>query len=181
MRTLPASTVLLLALAALETYAQTPDRTGFGVHGGIGASVVRDEDAAETFRGNAFGFNLGLEYRFADVFGLSIGTFSLGRPSDTLSGVDTEFDVAGIDLLARVYFPISDKAEAFALIGGANYYVDIEPGGNNGLFGEEAWELGGGVDFYRSSQFSWRLEGRFFNGPRDESAGLLTIGFNYRF
>ncbi len=172
---------LLLALAPVGAGAQAPDRSGFAVHGGIGSSVVRDEDGTETFRGTAFAFSLGVEYRFTDLFALTFGTFNLGKPTDTLSGVDTQIDVRGIELLARFYFPVSERTEAYALLGSANYYVDIEPGGNNGLFGEDAWEIGGGLDIYTEESFSWRLEGRFFNGPRDESAGLLTIGLNYRF
>ena len=171
----------MIILVTNVSAANAQDRSGFAVNGGIGASTVRDKDAAETFSGNAFAFSLGFEYRFTQVFALGFGTFNLGKPSDTLNSVDTEFDVRGVELLARFYFPVSEKVEVFGLIGNANYYVDIEPGGNNGLFGEEAWEAGAGIDFDTAEDFSVRIEGRYFDGPRDESAGLLTVGFSYRF
>lgn len=170
---------VLPVLHAPNVLAQ--DRGGFAVNGGIGSSNVRDKDATESFQGSAFAWNLGVEYRFNRTFALGFGTFNLGKPTDTLSGVETEFDVRGIEVLARLYFPLTDKIEIFGLVGNANYYVDIEPGGNNGLFGEEAWEYGAGIDFDVTDDFSWRLEGRYYDGPRAESANLVTLGFTYRF
>lgn len=176
--------IIVLSSTLLSTVViaqDAADRRGFAINGGIGASVIRDEDGTETFRGNAFGFNLGFEYRFTQNFALGLGTFNLGEASDTIDSIDTNIDVRGIDILARFYIPMSEKVELFALVGGANYYVDLEPGGTNGLFGDDAWELGGGVDFITDEDFSIRFEGRFFNGTRDESAGLVTVGFSYRF
>ena len=172
--------VIILAIAAMPV-AKAQERNGFAFNGGIGSSVIRDEDGVETFRGTAFGFSVGVEYRLKSNLAFGFGTFNLGKANDTIQSVDTELDVRGLEILARYYFPISERSELFGLIGAANYYVDIEPGGNNGLFGEDAWELGGGLDYYTGDSFSWRIEGRFYNGPRDESAGLLTVGFNYRF
>ncbi len=181
MRLLTIVTLFLFLIVSLDSRAQISDRRGFAVYGGIGASIVRDDDGAQTFRGNSFGLDLGVEFRFADVFGVSVGGFSLGKPSDTLNGVDTEYEVYGSELLARVYLPASENVEGYLLFGGAIYHVVSEPFGFNGLFGDEAWVLGGGVDIYSNESYSWRLEGRYFNGRRDESAGLLTLGFNYRF
>ena len=157
------------------------DRSGFAVAAGIGASVIRDEDGTETFRGTAAGFTFGVEYRFVPAFGLSLATFNLGKASDVVNSVDTTIDVRGIDLQARFYFPAFDRGDAFLLVGGANYYTDIDPGVSFDPFGQGAWELGAGFDLDGSENLSLRFEGRFFNGPQDESAGLLTVGFNYRF
>ncbi|MFQ5610388.1 MAG: hypothetical protein ACE5F8_08995 [Woeseiaceae bacterium] len=39
--------------------ANSQDRQGFSINAGIGASVIRDEDGAETFRDEGFGWTLG--------------------------------------------------------------------------------------------------------------------------
>ena len=76
--------------------------------------------------------------------------------------------------------PVSESVELFALAGSAGYTADLEPGGNNGLFGEDAFELGLGLDIGNRENFAFRLAGRYYDGPRDESGALTTIGFNYR-
>ena len=173
--------IALVAVLFLSTISLAQDRSGFAVNGGIGTSRVEDKDTADTFNGSAFAWNLGVEYRFNQAFALGLATFNLGNPSDTLSGVDTEFDIRGLEILARFYYPVSESTELFGVLANANYYVDIEPGGNNGLFGEEAWAYGAGLDFDTGEDFSIRLEGRYYDGPRAESATLLTVGFTYRF
>ncbi|MCH9696259.1 MAG: porin family protein [Gammaproteobacteria bacterium] len=161
--------------------ASAQDRTGFAIHAGIGSSGVYDDDGSDEFSATDVGGLLGVEYRFTDHFALGMNYFNLGRPNDFFDGADTSIKVKGLDLVGRIILPVSDKTEVYGLIGGATYTADLIPGGNNGLFGEDAWEFGAGLDFNTSEDFAIRLEGRYFRGPRDESGSLVTIGFSYRF
>lgn len=175
-------TFLLLLGSSNPTYAA--DKQGWGVSATIGISQIKDQDGTETFRGNSLGFSAEVEYRFTPNIALGIGGFSLGRASDTINAVDTEIKVRGYDLFGRIIFPLSDSVDVFGRIGAANYFVDIEPGTvsfQDALFGEDAVELGLGVDFGRSEQIAYRLEGRFFNGGKDETGVMLMFGFNYLF
>ena len=170
-----------LVLMMLATPATAQDRRGFAVNGGLGSSLIRDEDGAETFQGSAFAYSFGIEYRFKINLAVGFDVFDLGTADDTVQGIATEIDVRGFEFTARQYIGGSERAEPFVLLGAAVYSADVEPGGNNGLFGEDAWVIGGGIDLYTAPTFAWRLEARFFNGPRDESAGLVTAGFSYSF
>ena len=162
-------------------YAQIGDRTGFAMNAGIGQSVIRDTDGTDEFDANAFAYILGVEYRFVPKFAVGINVFSLGTGEDFFDGVDTEIDVGGVDLVGRLILPLADSVELYGLFGGAVYSADLEPGGAGGLFGEGAVALGAGLDFDTSENFSLRVEGRYYDGTRQESGGLLTAGFSFRF
>ena len=72
----------------------------------------------------------------------------------------------------------------FGRIGAAVYFVDIDPGSVSfaeALFGQDAVELGLGVDFGRKERLALRIEGRYYNGGADEAGTLLLFGFNYLF
>ena len=157
------------------------DNKGFAVNVGVGVSQVKDRDGAETFNANDFGYVLGVEYRFNDHFALGMNTFGLGSPEDDFNAVPTTIEVKGLDLVMRFILPTSGTVEFFALAGTAGYTADLEPGGNNGLFGEDAVEFGLGMDIDTGNACAFRLAGRYFDGPRDESGALVTAGFNYRF
>jgi hypothetical protein len=173
-----------LLLLGTPLAAEAQDETGWGVSAAIGSSQIRDEDGADTFSGSGFGMSAEFEYRFTQNFALGFGGFSLGRADDDFGGVDTEIEVRGYTLFGRVIFPVSDSTEIFGRIGAANYFVDIDPGSvslDDALFGEDAVELGFGVDFGRKEKLAFRLEGRYFNGGSDETGVLLSAGFNYQF
>ena len=173
------------AIAAMllfgSNFAYSQDREGFSINAGLGASVIRDEDGAETFRDEAFGWTIGFDYRFNENISLGMGLFSLGEGEDDFNGQLTTIEVAGFEFNGRLYLPVSEKADLFLVAGVVSYYTDINPGFSFDPFGSEAWEAGLGADFYTDENLAIRIEGRFFNGRRDESAGLLTIGFNYTF
>lgn len=173
------ATGLFFLLPATSVTAQ--ERSGFGISGGLGTSVIRDEDGPETFRGSSFAYSFGIEYRFQSNFALGFDVFDLGTADDTVEDVNLEIEVRGFEFSARQYFLATKHVEPYVMLGAAVYSADLEPGGNNGLFGDDAWVIGGGFDIYTARAVSWRVEARFFNGPRDESAGLLTAGFSYRF
>ena len=182
-RKLTLTTILVVLLATTVT-ARAEDKTGWSLSATIGTSKIEDRDGTDTFNGNGFGFSAEIEYRFTPNFTLGIGGFSLGRAEDTFNSVDTQIAVRGYDLFGRVILPVSDKVDVFGRIGSATYFVDIDPGTVNfvdALFGEEAVELGLGVDFGRREKLAFRLEGRFFNGGSDETGTLLMVGVNYLF
>lgn len=83
--------------------------------------------------------------------------------------------------MMRFIVPVSKTTELFALAGSAGYKADLEPGVSNGLFGEDAIESGLGVDIGADRSFTFRLAGRDHDGSGDQSAALITAGFNYRF
>lgn len=83
-------------------------------------------------------------------------------------------------VIALFLMPVAG-AESFALAGGAVYFADLEPGGFSSPFGEDAFEIGLGLDVGSGNAFAFRLAGRYFDGPKDESGALVTVGFNYRF
>jgi hypothetical protein len=173
---------LLLLVAAPPVEAQ--DKTGWGVSATVGGSQIRDKDGPDTFSGNAVGFTAEFEYRFTPYFALGFGGFSLGRTNDDFGGVDTEIAVRGYSLFGRVIYPASDTFDLYGRIGAANYFVDIDPGSvsiDDALFGQDAVELGIGVDFARTKKAAFRIEGRFLNGGRDETGVLFTVGVNYLF
>lgn len=169
---------LIVLFTAPSTDAQ--ERTGLEVHGGIGTSLIKDRDGSETFKGDGFCYTFGLEYRFVPRFALGLDLFNLGSASDTVNSVDTEIEAAGIDLFARVIFPLSDRVEVFGRVGGAVYDARVSPGFGTGPFGENATSLGAGLDIGRD-KLSFRLEGRYLDGANEESGALLTAGFSYRF
>ena len=173
-----------MLLLAASPPAMAGDNTGWGVSAGVGASMIRDEDGSETFQGNGLGLSVDIEYRFTVNLALGIGGFSLGRAEDNFGGVDTEIQVRGYELFGRVIYPVSDTVDMYGRIGAANYFVDIDPGGvsiADALFGQDAFELGFGVDFGRKEHLALRLEGRYYNGGADEAGALLLFGFNYLF
>lgn len=174
-----ATLVAMLFLAS--GIAEAQDKSGFGVNVGVGISQVKDRDGSESFNANDFGYMMGGEYRFNENFAIGFNVFGLGNPEDEFNSVSTTIEVRGADLVLRIILPVSQGVELFGLAGTAAYKADLEPGGTNGLFGEDAAELGLGVDIGSGESFAFRLAGRYFDGPRDESGALITIGFNYRF
>lgn len=179
-----ASVALLFTLCAVfisPAQAQTPARTGWGISAGLGASQVKDVDSGDTFEGNSFAFSLEGEYRFNEYFALGLGTFNLGESTDTFNSVSTDLKVRGLSLFGRAIYPASDTVDVYARIGNANYYADLEPGLSNGLFGDDALALGLGADIGNLDEFAFRIEGQYFNGSRDESGAMATVGFSYRF
>lgn len=172
----------LLLCAAAPAAGQ--DHSGFGISATLGSSQIRDVDGADRFKGSAFGYALDFEYRFNANFALGFGGFSLGRASDNFQNVDTEIEVRGYELFGRVIYPASAAVDLYARIGAANYFVDIDPGSvsfDEALFGNDAVDLGLGIDFGRNERLAFRVEGRFFNGGNDETGTLLTVGVNYLF
>lgn len=178
----PAAFAILAA--ALSFPAVADDKVGWGLSGTLGASQIKDKDGADTFQGNGVGLSAEVEYRFTPNFALGFGGFSLGSAEDTFGTIDTEIEVRGFEFFGRAIFPVSDAVDVYGRVGAANYYVDIDPGSvslDDALFGEDAVELGLGVDFARKDGLAYRLEGRFFNGGKDETGFLLTVGINYLF
>ncbi|MEM7432950.1 MAG: outer membrane beta-barrel protein [Pseudomonadota bacterium] len=156
---------------------------GWAVSGTLGASKIEDRDGTDKFSGDDFGYSAELEFRFNDHFALGGGIFNLGRASDTFGGIDTRIEAAGVEFFARGIYPISNSVELFGRLGGAIYTVDIDPGGVGleDIFGDDAIDLGVGIDFVRSDALSFRVEGRFFDGDDAESGSLIGVGINYRF
>lgn len=175
-RFLPAVALVLLILAPV---VNAQERTGFAVHGGIGASLLKDRDGSDTFEGNSFGYDLGLEYRFVPRFALGVDVFSLGSASDTFGDIDTEIEANGLDFFGRLIFPVTEVVEVYGRLGSTLYHTDVTPGSAD-IFGEDGVSFGGGVDIGRED-LALRLEGRYIHGADDESGALLTVGFSYRF
>lgn len=171
----------LCALFLMTTQAFSEDRTGVVVSAGIGSSVIHDKDGTETFRGTDFAYSFAAEYRFNKNISIGMTVFNLGTASDTIGGTPTEIEVDGFDFFGRYIFPLGASVEGYGLVGAAVYQADARPGGFSGLFGEDAWEIGGGLDFFLNENTAIRFEGRFLNGPRDESGGLFTLGLSYGF
>ncbi len=172
-------TIITVPLLGLNIPAHAEDKTGWGLSATIGTSQIKDKDGAETFKGSGFGRSAEVEYRFTPNVALGFGYFSLGRADDTFKAADTEIEVRGLDFFGRVIYPLSDTVDVFGRIGSAVYFVDIDPGTDT--LGEDAVELGLGVDFGRRESLAYRLEGRFFNGGKDETGVLLMVGVNYLF
>ncbi|MGB5255684.1 MAG: outer membrane beta-barrel protein [Woeseiaceae bacterium] len=173
--------VVVAMLCLVNGIAEAQDKSGFGVNVGVGISQVKDRDGSESFNANDIGYIMGGEYRFNENFAIGFNVFGLGSPEDEFNSVNTTIEVRGADLVLRFILPVADGVELFGLAGTAAYKADLEPGGTNGLFGEDAVELGLGADLGSGENFAFRLAGRYFDGPRDESGALITIGFNYRF
>lgn len=173
----------LLALVVFMGTAesQESDRSGWAVNAGIGGGIVRDEDGSETFRGGAFAWKTGIEFRTRGAIAIGFTVFDLGTAEDTVGGVDTEIRVDGIDLHARFIFAPGETTEFYGLIGGAVYDADVSTGGGFSLFGDGAIVIGGGVDIFTGERSSIRAEARYLEGDRNESGGYATIGFNFRF
>ena len=167
---------VFLTLCTTSAFAQ--EKAGWSMNAGIGGSLIRDRDGDETFDGNGFGYTWGVEYRFGPRWALGMDLFSLGSATDTLDAVETKIDVGGFDMRARLIFPMSENTELFGRLGYVGYFADVDPGGSN--FGEEALSLGLGLDVDRDEHWTIRVEGRYFDGPREESGTLLAVGFNYR-
>lgn len=175
---LPLAAAVALVLVAPVSQAQ--ERTGFAVHGGIGGSLLEDRDGAETFDGNGFGYDLGLEYRFVPRFALGIDLFSLGSATDTFGDVETEVEAEGVDFFGRLIFPLTETVEVYGRLGTVAYYTDVTPSSSVDIFGEDGTSFGAGLDI-GGEDLALRLEGRYIDGSREESGALLTAGFSYRF
>lgn len=173
--------LLLLAATLLPAEdARADDKRGFAVNVGVGVSEISDKDGADKFKGNGFGYSIGAEYRFNRNFALGAGIFSLGTADDEFAGTNTEIEVRGADFLMRFIVPVNEGFEFYGSVGQSWYTADLEPGGNNGPFGDTAVEFGLGLDI-GSGPLAFRLAGRYFDGPKDEAGALLTAGVNYRF
>lgn len=180
---LPVAVVVALVFPASLAHAQAADaqeRTGFAVHGGIGGSLLKDRDGSETFEGNGFGYDFGIEYRFVPRFALGVDLFSLGSASDTFGGVDTEIEASGLDFFGRLIFPLTDAVEIYGRVGSTIYHTEVTPSDSVDIFGEDGTSFGAGVDIGQED-LALRLEARYIDGARDESGALLTAGFSYRF
>ena len=171
-------TVFLLAVPDVGC-AQA--RTGFAVSGGIGISRIKDRDNGDVFDDRAFGFIAGAEYRFASAFALAVDLFDLGTGEAEFGGVPTDIAVKGGDVSVRLIVPMGERFEVYGRAGLANYTADQRPGGGFALFGRDAAEFGGGLDYVASESLSLRLDARYFDGSRSELGGLLTAGLTYRF
>ena len=177
-------TSIIVPLLGLSNPSHAEEKTGWGASATIGTSQIKDKDGAENFGGSGFGLSAEIEYQFTPNFALGFGGFSLGRANDMFNGVDTEIEVRGYDLFGRVILPLADSVDVFGRIGAGIYFADIDPGRvsfDDALFGEDAVELGLGVDFGRREKLAYRLEGRFFNGGKDETGVMLMFGVNYLF
>lgn len=177
----PLALVLSMTLFTSTAQAQEVDRSGWAINAGIGSAIVRDEDGTETFRGNSFAYNTGIEYRMKNSFAIGFSYFDLGTANDTIGGVDTDISVDGVEFNLRFIFSPGQKSEFYALLGSAVYDADVSTGGSFNFFGEGAWEIGAGMDYHVNEQTAIRFQARFLNGDRDESGGFATIGFNFRF
>ena len=160
--------------------AAAEEHTGFAVHGGLGASLLRDRDDEGTFKGSDFGYTLGLEYRFVPRFALGFDYIDLGSASDTVGSEEMEVDVAGLDLYARLVFPVSETVEAYGRLGGVHYWADVVNQAGGDPFGEGGISMGGGLDIGRDTA-AFRLQALYINGAHDESGTLVTAGFTLRF
>lgn len=181
MKSMTLRAILMTLSILVATPVQAQQKSGWGLSAGIGASRVRDVDDDDTFDGNSFGYSLEGEFRFSPYFAFGLGGFNLGQASDTFGSVDTEISVKGFGIFGRVIYPLSDTVDLYGRLGGVTYVADLDPGGINSLFGEDALELGLGADIGGGNKLSFRAEGRYFDGPREESGGLVTVGFSYRF
>lgn len=170
---------LAVVVPLCSTVARAEDKTGWALSFGVGGSVIHDRDGNETFRASDLAYNWGPEYRFSKRFALGIDFFSLGSGSDTINGVDTTIDVGGFEIRGRYIFPLSDRVEMYTRLGIVGYFADVDPGGSN--LGEDAVALGLGFDIGTSEHWTFRLDGRYLQGPSNESGALVTAGFNYRF
>ena len=170
---------LLFSFRYSHVTTHADEKSGWAMSAGIGTSLIKDRDGNETFEGNGFGYTWGVEYRFSRRWAIGVDLFSLGRASDTFDSVDTTINVGGIDLRGRIIFPMSENVEMYGRLGFAGYFADVDPGSSN--LGEDAVSFGLGLDIDRGEHFTVRIEGRYFDGVRDESGALLTAGFNYRF
>jgi len=171
--------VLVIVLPLVPTSSHADEKRGWAISLGIGPSLIKDRDGDETFDAGGFGFNWGPEYRFSKRLALGMDFFSLGRARDTFNSVDTTIDVGGLELRGRLIFQLSENVEMYGRLGSVGYFADSNPGGSN--LGEDAIAFGLGLDIDRGEHFTIRIDGRHFDGPRDESGALLTAGFNYRF
>lgn len=180
MNRLNCSMVLLVAMLFAASESVADEKRGFAVNFGVGASQIMDKDGTEEFKGDAFGYSIGGEYRMGRNFAFGAGVFGLGSADDDFNGENVEIEVKGGDLSMRFIMPAGDAIEFFGLVGHAWYTADLEPGGNNGPFGDTAVQFGFGMDI-GSGDLAFRLVGRYFDGSKDEAAALVTAGFNYRF
>ncbi len=181
MRQLRYAFVLLGLFAFIGTaQAQGEDRAGWSFNLGVGGAIVRDEDDTETFRGNSFAWKTGIEWRLKNSIALGFTVFDLGTASDVVGGVDTDVRVDGIDMHARFIFRPGETTEFYGLFGGAIYDANVSTGGST-FFGDGAFLIGGGMDYFTSERTSIRFELRYLEGEREESGGFATIGFNFRF
>lgn len=171
--------LLVIIIPLVASTSRADEKSGWAMSLGVGPSLIKDRDGNQTFSGDGIGYNWGPEYRFSKRWALGVDLFSLGRAHDTLNSVDTTIDVGGIELRGRVIFPLSESVEIYGRLGFAGYFADVTPGGQN--LGEDAVTVGLGLDFARGEHWTIRIDARYFDGPRDESGGLLTAGFNYRF
>ena len=173
--------IVIVGLLAIPDLSVAQARTGLSVSGGIGISRIKDRDNDDVFDDRAFGFIAGAEYRFAPAFALAIDLFDLGTGEADFGGVPTDIDVKGGDLSMRLILPMGERFEVYGRAGLANYTADQRPGGGFSLFGRDAAEFGGGLDYVASDSLSLRLDARYFDGSRSELGGLLTAGLAYRF
>ncbi len=170
---------LAFVVPMLSTAARAEDKTGWAMSFGIGSGTIRDTDGNDTFRGNEFAYNWGPEYRYSERWALGIDFFGIGSATDDFNGVETTIDVGGFEIRGRYIFPLSDSVEMYTRLGFAGYFADVDPGSNTA--GESAWALGLGFDFGQGEHWTFRLDGRYLQGPSDESGSIVTAGFNYRF
>ncbi len=168
---------IITPLLTSTVYAE--DKTGWAISFGIGGSTISDRDVNDTFRANDFAYNWGPEYRFSERWALGIDFFSLGGGTDTFNSVETTIDVGGFEIRGRMIFPLSENVEFYGRLGYAGYFADVDPGGSN--LGEDAVALGFGFDIGTGEHWTFRIDGRYVQGPSDESGSLVTAGFNYRF
>lgn len=169
-----------ISLLLIAGNADAQEKRGFAVNFGVGASQIKDRDGDDRFDGNAFGYTIGGEYRFSKNFAVASSVFGLGTADDEFNSVNTEIEVKGADVKMRFIMPASDGFEFFGTVGHAWYSADLDPGGNNGPFGDTAVEFGLGFDV-GAGNLTFRLAGTYFDGSSDEAGALATIGLNYRF
>ena len=139
-------TVLVSFVIFFSSFANTTFARGWAVNFGVGVSQIRDRDDEGTFEGNSFAYMVNGEFRFSENFALGAGFISLGDDDDVVAGIDTSLDVGGVDLFVRGILPINETTEIYGRFGTAIYQVDSDPFSFNGLFGDDAFEVGAGLE-----------------------------------
>lgn len=175
-RAMSATLLCLLALPALAA------DNGFYLGGSVGQANVQDQDELSGFEldSDDNGFKLIAGFRPLDFLGFELNYVDLGKPQDTIGGVDVEIDANGIDAFAVGFLPLPFM-DLFLKAGLISWDAEasVEGFGSVSDSGEDfAWGAGAQLRF---GSVAVRAEYEQFEISDVDDVNLISLGLTWTF
>ena len=195
---------LAVALAGFATVAQAAPKDNTWYTGGkLGWSQYHDTGFANAYEGigngptheSQLGAGAFLGYQANQYLGFEMGYDWLGRMPSKGSVNNGAFKAQGVQLAAKLSYPLTDDLDIYTRLGGMVWRADSKGNFNNGAAGRISDHDTGvsplaavGVEYAVTKNWATRLDYQWVNNIGDAATvgarpdnGMLSVGVSYRF